>query len=195
MMAVALACGTLTAFTSGCAQAATYKELYEFKGGSDGAYPFAGLVMDSARNAYGTTNVGGAYNAGTVFKLAPNGSKTVLYSFKGGTGDGGYPSAGLVRDSAGNLYGTTASGRGSGCNGLGCGTVFKLALDGSETVLYSFTGGSDGANPNAGLIRDASGNLYGTATYGGAGCGSYGCGVVFKLARSGTESVLNAFKA
>jgi len=143
MMAVALACGTLTAFTSGCAQAATYKELYEFKGGSDG----------------------------------------------------GYPSAGLVRDSAGNLYGTTASGRGSGCNGLGCGTVFKLALDGSETVLYSFTGGSDGANPNAGLIRDASGNLYGTATYGGAGCGSYGCGVVFKLARSGTESVLNAFKA
>ncbi len=96
---------------------------------------------------------------------------TTIYTFTGG--DGANPHAGLIADAAGNLYGTTVYG---GANGNG--TVFKVTPTGSETVLYSFTGGSDGANPEAGLIADASGNLYGTTANGG----SNGVGTVFKLA-------------
>ena len=131
-----------------------------------------------------------------MFKLAPGGTETVLYSFKA-RGDGAFPEAGLIADSAGNLYGTTEYGGASGCaGGAGCGTVFKLSPSGTETVLYSFTGGSDGGTPRAGLIADSSGNLYGT-TYQGAACPTapgftYGCGVVFKLAPGGTETVLHS---
>lgn len=114
---------------------------------------------------------------------------TVLHSFKGGT-DGESPSAGVVRDAAGNLYGTTAYG-----GTFGHGTVFKLATTGRETVLYSFTGGTDGAIPLAGLMRDGAGNLYGTTEAGGdLTCNSgTGCGTVFKLDTTGTETVLHSF--
>ena len=99
----------------------------------------------------------------------------MLYSFTGGS-DGANPVAGLVFDAAGNLYGTTEYG-GVGCAGYGgCGTVFQLAPDGTEAVLYRFTGGADGEFPTSGLIFDA-GNLYGT-TFGG---GSSGGGTVFRL--------------
>jgi uncharacterized repeat protein (TIGR03803 family) len=152
------------------------KVLYSFTGGVDGAGPWAGLVRDSAGNLYGTTNVGGAYGYGVVFKLTANDKERVLYSFTGGV-DGRWPSAGLVRDSAGNLYGTTFNGGDPNCaGGLGCGTVFRVDASGTETVLHMFSG-ADGSNPYAGLLRDSKGSLYGTTYYGGV----YGYGVVFKI--------------
>jgi uncharacterized repeat protein (TIGR03803 family) len=158
--------------------APSFTVLYEFAGyPTDGAGPVGGLIRDAAGDLYGTTLVGGASGGGVVFKLAPTGTETVLYSFTGGA-DGEFPQAGLVRDAAGNLYGTTSQ-RGSSACGVGCGTVFKLSLIGTETVLYSFTGGADGATPYAGLIPDTAGNLYGT-TYSG---GAHGKGVVFELIR------------
>jgi uncharacterized repeat protein (TIGR03803 family) len=117
----------------------------------------------------------------------------VLHTF-GGPGDGGVPYAGLIRDSAGNLYGTTQTGGIAGPNCLtGCGVVFKVDKTGNETVLYSFTGGADGGNPFAGLLRDSAGNLYGTSQIGGGGDCPYGCGVVFKLDTAGNETVLHTF--
>jgi uncharacterized repeat protein (TIGR03803 family) len=150
-----------------------YEVLYDFTAGADGAYPAAGLIRDAAGNLYGTTSSGGPSAYGTVFKLDTTGNETVLYDFTG-VADGRIPAAGLTRDPAGNLYGTTEAGGASGF-----GTVFKLPLNttGNETVLHSFTGGADGAYPRADLIRDAAGNLYGTTEQGGA----FGRGAVFKL--------------
>lgn len=158
--------------------------LYSFKAAPDGNDPSAGLILDSAGNLYGTTITGGSHGDGAVFKLTPSRVETVLYSFAGGT-DGNQPVAPLVMDGKGNLYSTTASG-GSSCsvNSLGCGTVFKLSSDGTETVLHRFSGGVDGWNPQAGLVLDSKGNLYGTAVNGGdfgVACPAYGCGTVFKL--------------
>ncbi len=174
------------------AEAQTYTVVHSFRG-ADGSEPIAGLIGDSAGNVYGTTYNGGASNAGVVFKLNKAG-ETVLYEFKGGA-DGFGPQAGLIRDSAGNLYGTTTyGGISSACAGDGCGVVFKLDTTGVETVLHSFTGGADGANPEAGLIRDSAGNLYGTTSLGGIGCAHGGCGVVFKLDTTGVETVLHNFR-
>jgi uncharacterized repeat protein (TIGR03803 family) len=168
------------------AEARTFKVLYNFTKGADGGVPVAGLIQDAAGNLYGTTQSGGAYGHGTVFKLDENGKETVLYSFRGHRrGDGASPYAGLVRDAAGSLYGTTLTGGASGG-----GTIFKVDKTGREAVLYSFTGtGGDGANPYAGLVRDAKGNLYGTTFHGGAS----GYGTVFVLDTSGTETVLYSF--
>jgi uncharacterized repeat protein (TIGR03803 family) len=149
---------------------------------TDGLYPGAGVSLDAAGNLYGTTEDGGADNGdcngigcGVVFKLDPSGQETVLHAFTGGADGGeqyyGYFSAGVILDSAGNLYGTTYLG------GSGNGVVFTLNPSGQETVLYSFTGGADGGNPYAGVILDSTGNLYGT-TYDG---GKYGGGVVYEL--------------
>lgn len=171
--------------------------LHAFAGGADGAYPDAGLIQDAAGNFYGTTQNGGnggincPVGCGTVFKLDRSGRVIVLYSFTAGT-DGGAPLAGLVRDANDNLYGTTYSGglQNPVC-GQGCGTVFKVDQSGMETVLYSFRGGKDGSGPQADLVLDAAGNLYGTTAYGGAN----GFGTVFKLDRtSGQESVLHNFQ-
>ena len=160
--------------------------LYNFKGyhgGGDGAHPNAGLIADGAGNFYGTTTQGGNADWGTVFKLAPDGTETVLYSFEAGS-DGAEPIGGtLLGDGAGNLYGTAWT---AGKNNNG--TVFKLALNGTFTVLYRFKGG-DGAYPMGGLIADSAGNLYGTTQQGGAS----GHGTVFKLAPDGTETVLRSF--
>jgi len=167
--------------------------LHQFTGTPDGAFPLAGLVQDAAGNLYGTTSAGGDATClcGTVFKLDTSSKETVLHSFTGSAvgGDGAQPLAGLVRDAKGNLFGTTSGG---GANNDG--TVFKLDAAGAETVLYSFTAGIDGANPQAGLVRDAAGNLYGT-TYGGGGCGSQnqGCGTVFELDTTGKETTLHVF--
>jgi uncharacterized repeat protein (TIGR03803 family) len=172
--------------------------LHRFKGPvGDGTYPKAGLVLDVNGTLYGTTIAGGTgckgYGCGTVFKLDPTGTETLLYSFAGGN-DGANPT-GLIRDAKGNLYGTTEYSAGTGCSfGDGCGMVFKLNKSGKETVLYRFTGtGGDGANPFAGLIQDANGNLYGTTYEGGTGCGDLGCGTVFKVSRTGKETVLYRF--
>jgi uncharacterized repeat protein (TIGR03803 family) len=173
-----------------------FKVLYSFTGGADGGNPYAGLIRDAGGNLYGTTTGGGSSNRGTVFKLTPTGTETVLYSFTGGA-DGGNPYAGLVRDAGGNLYGTTVAGGGKSSTCFyGCGVVFKLSPTGTETVLHSFTRGADGGTPYAGLIQDAAGNLYGTTASGGATstCGPpYGCGVVFKLTPARTETVLYSF--
>jgi uncharacterized repeat protein (TIGR03803 family) len=159
--------------------------LYSFDGGPfDGEYPVAGLIRDRAGNLYGTTSGGGNYRYGTVFVLPQHGGQTVLHSFDYNNSDGAVPFAGLVRDEAGNLYGTTTMGGGSSA-----GMVFKLSRDGTETQLYSFTGQSDGGLPYAGLVRNSVGNLYGT-TYNG---GAYGYGTIFKLDINGWETVLHNF--
>ncbi len=155
------------------------RALYNFTGGPDGGYPVGELMRDGSGNLYGTTEGGGIYKWGTVFKVTQTGQETVLYAFTGGF-DGFYPYAGLVRDAKGNLYGTTLQG-----GNHDAGTVVKLDEEGVETVLYSFTGGADGAYPEAGLSMDKAGNLYGTTSEGGdTACGDgdgYGCGVVFKI--------------
>jgi uncharacterized repeat protein (TIGR03803 family) len=177
--------------------------LYSFTGGADGAYPFIGLMLDAKGNLYGTTTAGGntSANGGVVFKVDPTTKKeTVLYTFcPGGFGhctDGYYPLAGVIMDAKGNLYGTAAFGGNlSDCSGGGCGVVFKLSSKGEETVLYSFTAGTDGGYPYEGLIFDAKGNLYGTTAQGGdlSDCSGRGCGVVFKLSSKGKETVLHSF--
>ena len=174
--------------------------LHSFKGNAhdDGGKPEAGLILDKEGNLYGTTYMGNgnrSHGRGTVFKLERNGTATVLHSFTGGT-DGEYPVAGLIRDTAGNLYGTTLAGGDTNCySSYGCGTVFQMDTSGVEVVLYRFGDGGDGAFPHASLIRDAEGNLYGTAYEGGnGGCDDHlGCGVVFKFDKNGTETVLHIF--
>ncbi|HYL11569.1 MAG TPA: choice-of-anchor tandem repeat GloVer-containing protein [Terriglobales bacterium] len=180
----------------------TYTVLHSFTG-SDGEFPSAALIMDSAGNLYSTTLFGGASGCGTVFKLDSFGNETVLHSFAGS--DGATPTAGLIMDAAGNLYGPTAAGGSGSCAPLphssevGCGTVFKLDTSGNETILHSFTGGSDGANPDAGLIMDKAGNLYGTATGGGSSNCFGGCGTVFKLTlqtpQQATQAIVNSVNA
>jgi uncharacterized repeat protein (TIGR03803 family) len=161
--------------------------LHSFAGGADGANPYAGLIRDSVGNLYGTTLHGGTSSGGIAFRLDKLGNETVLYNFGAVPTDGTEPMAGLIRDaSTGNLYGTTYFG---GASGAAQGTVFKLDTSGNETVLYSFSGGNDGANPSASLFRDSGGNLYGTAQGGGA----LGSGVVFKVDVTGTETVLHSF--
>ena len=160
--------------------------LHNFTNGADGGYPYGGVIRDSKGNLYGTAQGGGASGAGVVFKLDRSGNETLLYSFTGGA-DGGYPSAGVIRDLAGNFYGTTNGGGASGA-----GVVFKLDPSGNETALYSFTGGADGGYPLAGLIRDSKGNLYGTTNGGGAS----GAGVgLFKLDKTGNERHCTASRA
>lgn len=165
----------------------TFTTLYTFTGGSDGEWVDGGLTLDSRGNLYGTTNSGGANGFGTVFEVAPNGTETVLYSFTGG-GDGATPQAGLLKVGA-NFYSVT-SARGA----YGYGTVFEL-LKGkkgawTETTLYSFTGGTDGAAPDSDLIKDSAGNLYGTTNAGGAN----GDGAVFELTPGGTLNTLYSFQ-
>ena len=168
--------------------------LHSFTGSGDGQYPYAGLITDSSGNFYGTTNQGGAHGLGTVFELVNSSgsySEKVLYSFAGyqSGGDGAYPQAGLVMDSSGNLYGTTAGGGGGNE-----GTVFELVNSSgtyTEKVLYSFNF-SGGANPDGGLVIDGSGNLYGTTQSGGANF----FGTVFELVNSAgtySEQVLYSF--
>ena len=162
--------------------------LYNFANGAgDGALPYAGLVQDSAGNFYGTTVEGGPNGAGTVFKLTRGGTESVLHAFSNGT-DGGEPYANVILDSQGNLYGTTIGGGDD--HACGCGVVFKIGTSGQETVLYTFLGGSDGAEPHSGLVFDKKGNLYGTTHLGGGACD---CGTVYKLSPDGTETLLHAF--
>jgi uncharacterized repeat protein (TIGR03803 family) len=194
-MLVVLVILALAALVAPSAQAQTFAILHAFQVGVDGATPlYAGLILDAKGNLYGTTAEGGTGacdgGCGTVFKLEPTGKETVLYSFEAG-GDGNGPYGSLIRDTDGNIYGTTSGGGTSGgaCLGYGCGTVFMLDPAGKETVLYNFTGGVDGATPQAGLVRDAAGNLYGTTFMGGA----YNWGTVFMVDQSGNETVLHSF--
>ena len=158
--------------------------LYSFMPGPGGTHPWAGVIGDSAGNLYGTTTGGGSADMGVVYKLDAAGKETVLYSLTGFPGNGGVSNAGVIRDSAGNLYGTSNLG-----GPEGYGEVFEVNAAGQETMLYGFTGGTDGKWPMGGVIRDSAGNLYGTTQYGGAA----GYGAVFKLDATGQETVLYAF--
>jgi uncharacterized repeat protein (TIGR03803 family) len=168
------------------AWAATETVIYSFANPPDAYGPKCNLVLDTAGNIYGTTFSGGAHNLGAVFMVTPTGTESVVYSFAGGA-DGSHPIAGLVRDkNTGNLYGTTVFG-----GTTNHGTVFVLnPTTGVETVLYSFKGGTDGANPYSSVVR-AGTTIFGT-TYNG---GSFGYGTVFKVTAAGKETVLHSFNS
>ena len=195
----------------------TESVLHRFTGPPDGLEPAAGLTFDTAGNLYGTTIYGGSgpdcgsFGCGVVFELTPNAdgswNEKVVYSFCSlmACADGALAIAGLIFDTAGNLYGTTAfGGSSSHCTGSpsGCGVAFRLTPQTSgnwtESVLHSFTYSTDGGDPEAGLTLDAAGSLYGTTIFGASLCGNVTCGVVFKLKPtsdgSWTEGVLHSFK-
>jgi uncharacterized protein YceK len=191
------------------ANAQTLTVLHSFTGGGDGAYPSGRVIVDQYGRVYGTATSGGT-GYGTVWKLyLQNGSWlfTTLFQFGGGS-DGAGPVSGLNIASNGVLYGTTAAGEGGDCNTgsggtyNGCGTVFELqppanacrsvTCPGTKTILYNFSGGSDGSDPYGDLSFDSQGNIYGTTRYGGAkNCGldnsmnaTFGCGTVYELSMS-----------
>lgn len=186
----------LLVFAAVQCQAQTYTVLHDFTGGADGDNPYAGLSMDRSGNLYGTASGGGHSGAGTVFRLQQKNSAWILSTLhEFSVTDGSQPQARVIVGPDGNLYGTTTSG-----GSLGKGTVFRLqppptfcravSCPWRETVLHSFAGGSDGANPTYGdLAIDQAGNIYGTTPFGGGS----NCGVVYELSPSGggwTESIL-----
>ena len=170
----------------------SYTSLYSFVGSpTDGAHPGGWLAQGSDSNFYGITFAGGSTNLGTVFRVSPSGSETNLYSFKGFPIDGQQPTAGLVLGNDGNFYGTTSSG-GTFSNG----TVFRISASGSYTNLYSFKGApTDGLQPEGGLVLGSDGNFYGATFFGGTStnCGAVGCGTVFRISPSGSETNLFSF--
>jgi len=173
----------------------TEKIIHAFTGGNDGIGGSAGRLLPDRRGGFfGACTAGGANGSGVIFHLIPgSGGKwrlVPIYAFKG-MPDAGFPYGGLLLDKSGNLYGTSYY---DGANDLG--TVYKLTNNHNgtwtESVLYSFQGGSDGASPISNLVADAAGNLYGTTSEGGAA--SCGCGTLFKLTPGGIESVVHAFQ-
>ena len=174
-------------------QGQTLSVLYSFRQG-DISNPASSLILDPEGNLYGTTVYGGdlacntPFGCGTIYKLDATGKRTVLHSFTGKT-DGGLPAGALIRDEAGNLFGTTQVGGDVSKIPNGGGVVFKLTATNEETALHSFTGTPDADLPSAGLIHDAKGNLYST-TVGG---GKYGWGAVFRVSSTGKETVLFSF--
>jgi uncharacterized repeat protein (TIGR03803 family) len=186
----------------------TPKLLYSFTGQADGGEPGSGMVRDAAGNLYGSTFRGGilggscpsSAGCGVVFKLGTSGKLTVLHAFTGGADGWGpfFPS--FTLDGAGNLYGVTGLGGNyaGSCAGIpGCGVVFRISLAGKFAVLYTFNGLGDGSLPRGTLVRDHAGNLYGVASNGGIQGGScprtFGCGVIFKLDNTGKETILYSF--
>ena len=192
---IALAALTVTLATAALAQSETV--IYSFTGGSDGADPNGGVVLDSKGNLYGTVFSGGANGAGAVFELSPNTgggwTETVIYSFGFTTGAGFLPSSGLIFDTQGNLYGETLAG-----GTTGAGTIFELSPGSNgtwtEKTLYNFAGGTDGTVPFSGtLALDSSGILYGITQSGG----TFGFGTVFQLVAgtngTWTKNILHSF--
>lgn len=180
--------------------AQTYQVLYNFSNENGGDDIDSPLVSDGAGNFYGTAFSGGASyqlhcefwgGCGTVFKIDASGNKTTLHDFGLTKSDGQNPQAGVVRDSAGNLYGTTRYG---GANGYG--VVFKLDPSGNETILHTFTKDGDGAYLLGGLLLQPNGDIYGTAQQGGnlSVCTGQGCGTIFKITASGNFKVLHTFR-
>jgi uncharacterized repeat protein (TIGR03803 family) len=192
-VALAVACAALAAPAP--AVAWTQTTLYRFcslKDCADGNFPTGGLIADQSGDLYGTTEGGGNGGSGTVFELAATGRELVLHRF-GSDSDGFEPQAGLTMDTAGNLYGTTfGGGKGRAPPNIDKGTVFEMTAAGKERLLHSFCSVrhcADGRIPVAGLIMDASGDLFGTTAYGGA----HGQGTVFELTPNDKEKVLHSF--
>jgi hypothetical protein len=205
------ACGTVYQLSppghKGGAWTETILHVFKGKASNDGEFPAGGVIADASGNIYGTTSYGGTGDCvllgikggcGTVYEFSPPGTEggawtyAILHSFKGGN-DGYLPNGDLVFDSVGNLYGSTAFGGGKGttCDSgyyQYCGTVFKLSPPKTkggkwtEQVLHSFAGGTDGAEPNGGLVLDSKSSVYGTTPWGGsADCQGPGCGTAFEL--------------
>jgi uncharacterized repeat protein (TIGR03803 family) len=184
----------------------TQSTLLQFEG-LNGAYPSGNVVIDAAGNLYGVTSNGPGYGCyfgcGTFFRLSPNSdggwTYSLLYTFAGGP-DAESPNGGLMEDSQGNFYGTSVGGGITGCSGYGCGTVFEISPSSGkiwkEKILYRFSNvGFVGENPLAGLLEDSTGNLYGTAYYGGVDCISYnlGCaGTIFELSPASGKWTANS---
>jgi uncharacterized repeat protein (TIGR03803 family) len=176
------------------AQGQTFTTLYSFTGGSDGGNPWAGVIQDPSGNLYGTTEQGGdtgncraPNGCGVVFELIPDGDgweETVQNTFIGHPSDGSFPEAPVTRDSAGNSYGTTEFG-GASANGA----IFKIDTTGNETLLYSFTGESDGCSPAQGVIVGAAGSVYGTTSQ----CGANNYGTIFSVNSAGAFTLLYTF--
>jgi uncharacterized repeat protein (TIGR03803 family) len=161
--------------------------LHSFAGGtSDGADPRRAMI-DVDGTLYGSTQNGGKHGFGTIFSISASGAETVLHSFAGNSTDGASSSSPLVNVN-GTLYGTTATG-GASDKGI----VYSITPSGTETIIYSFKGGtSDGASPNS--LIDVNGALYGTT--GGGGAATHcrgGCGIFFKMSTAGSETVLHSF--
>ena len=180
-------CGTVFSITTDGKK----RVLYNFKGGSDGAYPSARVIaLDGA--LYGTTDSGGsgcsAYGCGTVFRMSTAGKERVLYDF-GEASNGFGPQPGALTALNGTLYGTTTYG-GTGCS-AGCGTIYSVTTSGNENLLHTFSGAPyDGQGPNG--LSVLNGALYGTTQFGGNGC-AIGCGTIFSITTAGNESVLYNF--
>ncbi len=184
-----LCMSALAAAPLGAVQAGTLTTIHNFAGAIDGGNPVDGLLVATNGLFYGTTSTGGAAGLGVVFQMGGRGREQLLHSFLGGT-DGATPNGGVIEGAGSTLFGTTTGG-----GAHGAGTVYSL-YSGKETVLYSFAGGAtDGATPLAGLVMDASGNLYGTTSAGGPS----GTGTVFELVAPvvtngpWTEKVLYSF--
>jgi len=201
---IGLACLLLAVFAANSAQAQNFKTLYTFMGTPDGFHPYNDPMLKVNGTLYGTTSWGGANGSGSVYRLDSQGKETVLYSFCSAAdcADGSMVQSNLVRDAKGNLYGVALLGGDTtspNCiNNYGCGTLFKLDKKGNFTVLYTFTGGADGAFPNDYLTLDWAGNIYGVTLMGGnpADCTQYGqigCGTVFKLNKWGKLTTLYTF--
>ena len=202
----AFGCGTVFKLTHNSNGTWSESNLVDFDCGSTGANAIGGVTFDKAGNLYGSTINGGDFGNGLIFQLTPNSDgswiENVLHHFTGGN-DGAYPDHPfLVFDASGTLYGSAALGAQGVCPLFGskkCGTLFKLTPQSGATwtftVIHTFTGGTDGGNPEGTLVFDKSGNIYGT-TYGG---GAHGSGVAFKLIPHANgkwgETVLHAFKA
>jgi uncharacterized repeat protein (TIGR03803 family) len=150
----------------------------------DGIYPAGGLLLDSAGNLYGTTAQGGTYDDGTIFKVTPSGAETSLYCF-GPNQSGAGPESALIRDTAGNFYGTTPGG-GNVNNG---GTLFKVSLAGVYTLLHPFGHKGDGSLPLGPPVMSTGGTLYGTTSKGGTN----GCGMVYEQTAAGKYTMLHQF--
>jgi uncharacterized repeat protein (TIGR03803 family) len=157
--------------------------VYGFTGLTDGSTPYGSLLLGSDGNLYGLSYVGGLYGGGEAFRIAPDGSKTLLYSFGAGT-DGTNPHGSLIQGSDGNFYGVTAYG-----GTYGHGVAFALSASGIESVLYSFGAGADAQDPYGSLLQANDGNFYGMSVHGG----TYGAGAVFVVSSQGSELVLHSF--
>jgi len=173
-------CGTIFSVTT----AGVQTTLYNFTCGSDGAYPYGGVIGDSSGNLYGTADYDGSDYFGTVWQLTSSGTLNVLHTFAGGTSDLGYPDQGLAKDKNGNMYGTATYG---GANSYG--GIFEITSSGTFSILTSFDYSSTGAYGDYGALRiDTKGNLYGVLADGG----TYGYGTLYEYSK-GTFTVLHNF--
>ena len=172
----------VTGIAIACAAGAE-STVYAFSGLTDGSTPYGSLLLGSDGKLYGLTYIGGAYGGGAAFRVAADGSETLLYSFGAGT-DGANPHGSLIQGSDGNLYGVTAYG-----GTYGHGVLFALSTSGIESVLYSFGAGADAQDPYGSLLQANDGNFYGMSVHGG----TYGAGTVFMVSPQGSELVLHSF--